>query len=283
MGLPVVSDREIGLHLFLPPGELTGALQRLGALGHAAAAAGFDLVSTGAVSSDTTGYLPTPWPFLASLLTELPTLRAGAYPVLAGLREPALLVEECEVALAALPGRLHLAVGLGYRDHDFRFCGTDPADARRRFDEVLTTLRARRLPLDAVLVAGGGPRSRAAALEHGVGLLLPPLTAPDEARTIGSYRDAGGPGRVVVQRWLAVGPADTAVYENLNAPWAPASLAPASPAELADILGRALEATGPGGVSVRIGGPLTDPDAVTAALDLCAAAISALRPSAVPT
>lgn len=283
MGLPEVSGCEVGLHLFLPPGELTGALRRLRALGHAAAAAGFDLVSTGEHHGDTAGYLPTPWPFLTSLLTELPEMRAGAYPVLAGLREPALLVEECEVAFAALPGRLHLAVGLGYRDHDFRFCGTSRSDARRRFDEVLTTMRARGLPGDAVLVAGGGPRARAAAVEHGVGLLLPPLPAPDEARTIAGYRDAGGTGRVVVQRWLTVGPADTAVYENLNAPWLPAGLTPGSPGELADILGRALEAAGTGGVSVRIGGPLTDPDAVTAALSLCAAALSTLDRPAVST
>src|SRR3546814_1508809 len=109
MSTPVASGREIGLHLFLPCGDMPDALQRLRGLGRAAAAAGFTLVSTGEHHGRTAGYLPSPWTFFASLLMEETGLEAGAYPVLAGLRHPALLVEECEVALAAFPGRLRVA------------------------------------------------------------------------------------------------------------------------------------------------------------------------------
>jgi alkanesulfonate monooxygenase SsuD/methylene tetrahydromethanopterin reductase-like flavin-dependent oxidoreductase (luciferase family) len=208
------------LHHGLDPGA---ALAELSHQARRAIDLGFDGVGLSEHHAGAAGYLPVPLLAGATLLAELPRGFFAALPIILPLRSVAGLVEEAAWLEARFPGRVVIGLAAGYQEDDFAAFGVPFAERFRRFramfEEVAAALSggapAATLRNDpAVAAAAGrvglvmttrGHRNAQLAGRIGAGITPTQLSLEEYRELFGLYREAGGPGPTVVQRWVFLG------------------------------------------------------------------------------
>ena len=241
---------------------------------------GFDGVTVSEHHAGAAGYFANPVLVASALLSTLRTAWVGACPVVLPLHSAVGVLEDVAFLAAAFPGRVALGVAPGWADEDFVLYGVDGADRRRLFEEGLGLLTAvrddvrtpstallRRDPLVAMLAgdfptvvsaAGSGTAARRAA-RAGVGMILSQFMAQDQlGRLTESYRDAGGPGPVILIRrfWMGDVIPDGLVrmMSELGA-WVDrgvSQLAKGDAAQVLDRLAATVEAVGADALNLRV-------------------------------
>lgn len=208
-------------HLELPP---TGIVEELLAQGRLGEDAGFDGLMVSEHHNGFAGYLPNPIQAAGWLLDVTREAWAAPCPLLLPLRPAALVAEEIAWLAARFPGRVGVGLAAGSLEADFTIAETTKADLTARFASALTTVSAMLLGRDTgtlsedaaiarcvtdpvpVVSAAMSPAAcrRAAAL--GVGLLFDSLTTVSRCRDlVDIYREAGGPGPIVLIRRVSPG------------------------------------------------------------------------------
>lgn len=196
--------------------------------------AGFDGVGLSEHHAGFPGYLPMPLQAAGLLLAELPRGFAAAMPVILPLWRTAGLVEEAAWLDARFPGRVLLGLAAGYQEDDFVAFGVPFAERfprfRAAFAQVAAALRGesevahlRRDP--AVAAAAGrislvmntsGCRNAQVAARAGAAISPTQLTESGYRELFAAYREAGGTGPRVVQRWVFLGEVPAGAVEALN-------------------------------------------------------------------
>ena len=208
-------------HLDLPPHEIVGELLEQGRL---AEDTGFDGVMVSEHHNAFAGYLPNPIQAAGWLLDVTRDAWAAPCPLLLPLRPAALVAEEIAWLAARFPGRVGVGLAAGSLEADFTIAGTTKDDLTARFAEAMTTVSAMLLGRDPgplpddpaiarcatdpvpVISAAMSPAACRRAASLGVGLLFDSLTTVARCRELVEvYREAGGPGPIVLIRRVAPG------------------------------------------------------------------------------
>lgn len=208
-------------HLDLEPPEV---IRELLAQGRLAAEAGFDGLMVSEHHNGFGGYLPNPIQLAGWLLDATEQLWAAPCPLLLPLRPAALVAEEIAWLAARFPGRVGVGLAAGSLEADFTVMGTTKEDLTRRFADAMATVSAMLLGRDAgplqgdaavrrcasdpipVVSAAMSPAACRRAANVGVGLLFDSLTTTERCRELADgYREAGGPGPVVLIRRVVSG------------------------------------------------------------------------------
>jgi alkanesulfonate monooxygenase SsuD/methylene tetrahydromethanopterin reductase-like flavin-dependent oxidoreductase (luciferase family) len=191
----------------------------------AAEEAGFDGVTLSEHHDGFPGYMPQPLLAATWILERTERVWSGPLPLLAGPRNPMLLLEQLAWTSARHPGRLVAGLAAGYARSDFDFLEADYERRGARLGSALLTLAAPPLTLDraiAAFTAVPPPLLAATATNRGVlraaalqlGVVFPEGGDADaQGELVAAYREAGGAGPVVRIRsvWLGEPPAGAAV------------------------------------------------------------------------
>jgi alkanesulfonate monooxygenase SsuD/methylene tetrahydromethanopterin reductase-like flavin-dependent oxidoreductase (luciferase family) len=217
-------------HLELGASEIVAEL-----LGQARLAedAGFDGLMVSEHHNGFAGYLPNPIQTAGWILDTTRTAWAAPCPLLLPLRSAALVAEELAWLAARFPGRVGVGLAAGSLEADFAVAGTTKADLTRRFAEgmaaVVGMLSGRDpapLPDDPairrcaaepvpIVSAAMSPAACRRAAAVGVGLLIDSLSTVSRCRELADvYRQAGGPGPVVLIRRAMPATPDTGRHEQ---------------------------------------------------------------------
>jgi alkanesulfonate monooxygenase SsuD/methylene tetrahydromethanopterin reductase-like flavin-dependent oxidoreductase (luciferase family) len=208
-------------HLDLPPTEIVRELLEQGRLGEQA---GFDGLMVSEHHNAFAGYLPNPIQAAGWLLEATRDIWAAPCPLLLPLRPSALVAEEVAWLAARFPGRVGIGLAAGSLEADFTIAGTTKDDLTARFADALTTVSGMLLGRDAgplpddpaiarctthpvpVVSAAMSPAACRRAAGLGAGLLFDSLTTVARCRElVDVYREAGGPGPVVLIRRVSPG------------------------------------------------------------------------------
>ncbi|HVT64627.1 MAG TPA: LLM class flavin-dependent oxidoreductase [Mycobacteriales bacterium] len=208
-------------HLDLPPTEIVRELLEQG---RRSEDAGFDGVMVSEHHNAFAGYLPNPIQAAGWLLDVTREAWAAPCPLLLPLRPAALVAEEIAWLAARFPGRVGMGLASGSLEADFTIAGTTKDDLTARFSEAMTTVSGMLLgndpgqlpddpavrlcatqPIPVVSAAMSAAACRRAA-GLGVGLLFDSLTTVARCRElVDVYREAGGPGPIVLIRRVSPG------------------------------------------------------------------------------
>ena len=257
--------------------------------------AGFDGVLLSEHHGGLAGYLPNPLQFVGWALGETARVWGAPCPLLLPLRPTGLVAEETAWLAARFPGRVGLGVAVGAAPADFEVAAVPFEERSTRYQAALVDLvgalrghaaaplagdpalqRCREHPVPVVCATTTkfGVRVAAAA---GAGIMLDGLSPLAwSIELAAAYREAGGPGPVVLSRraWLGDAPASAAAddVQRYAAFTPPADhermvaddsmLTHHDAAELAGLLAAALDATGADCLSLRLNLPGTAPSAV---------------------
>jgi len=191
----------------------------------AAERAGFDGVTLSEHHDGFPGYMPQPLLAAGWILERTERVWSGPLPLLAGVRNPMLTLEQLAWTAARHPGRLVASLAAGYARADFDFLEVDHDCRAARLGAALLTVASPPLTLDRAiadfaaapppLLAATATRRgvrRAAAL--GLGVLFPEGgDAAAQRELVDVYRAAGGAGPAVRIRsvWLGDPPPGAAV------------------------------------------------------------------------
>jgi alkanesulfonate monooxygenase SsuD/methylene tetrahydromethanopterin reductase-like flavin-dependent oxidoreductase (luciferase family) len=310
VALAPVAAGSVSLRLYphndLPPEETVEELRRQA---QAAREAGFDGVMTSEHHNGFGGYLPNPLQAAGWALEAMKGGWAAPCPLLLTLRPAALVVEETAWLGARFPGRVGLGVAAGSLPADFLVMEADRDDRAQRFARGLETVadalsgrdpgpldadpavlacRERPIPVVSAAMSLGAVR-RAARLA--VGVLLDSLSGVDRCRRLAdAYREAGGPGPVVMIRRVLMGSPPTeaharqlAVYrgyaeQSAQAHWSSDQLINGTdPRWVAGQLADAAWAGGADALNVRVHVPGMAPGEVAAQITALADVVAALR------
>lgn len=198
-----------------------------GLVGDAVAAveAGFDGVTLSEHHGGFPHYVPAPVLLSGVLLSRMPRGFACAAPSVLPLRTPVTVAEDLAWLDAAYPDRVGAGFVPGYQQGDFDLVGVPFEDRRAAFwdglaavagalgrgptpspvaeDPAVAGLHPRSVPL---LAGVGGPVGVRRAARLGAGLVVTSLRpAAEAAALVGTYREAGGRGSVVLIRRVHVG------------------------------------------------------------------------------
>jgi alkanesulfonate monooxygenase SsuD/methylene tetrahydromethanopterin reductase-like flavin-dependent oxidoreductase (luciferase family) len=301
----------ISLRLY-PHDDLSpeGIVEELRRQAGAARESGFDGVMTSEHHNGFGGYLPNPLQVAGWALEAMNDGWAAPCPLLLTLRPVALVVEETAWLQARFPGRVGLGVAAGSLPEDFLIMEATRDDRGERFATGLATvagamsgrdpgllgsdpavLRCRQHPIPVVSAAMSlGAVRRAARL--GVGVLFDSLSGVDRCRRLAeAYREAGGPGAVVMIRrvWMGSPPSgrharQVAVYRGYAEPsaqahWTGDQLVNADdPLSMAEQLAETASAGGADALNLRVHVPGMTPGEVAAQIGALADVLAALRP-----
>jgi alkanesulfonate monooxygenase SsuD/methylene tetrahydromethanopterin reductase-like flavin-dependent oxidoreductase (luciferase family) len=208
-------------HLDLPPDAVVRELLDQGRLGEEA---GFDGLMVSEHHNAFAGYLPNPIQVAGWLLDVTREAWAAACPLLLPLRPAAIVAEEIAWLAARFPGRVGVGLAAGSLEADFTIVGTTKENLTARFAEGMTSVSGMLLgrdpgplpddpaiercatdPIPVVSAAMSVAACRRAA-SLGVGLLFDSLTTVARCRElVDVYRDAGGPGPIVLIRRVSPG------------------------------------------------------------------------------
>lgn len=212
------------------------------ALGQRAEEAGFDGVTLSEHHGSFPIYMGQPLLACNWILAATTSLWAAPCPTLLPVRNPVLAAEELAWTNERFPGRIALGIASGYFENDFRALGVPFDDRGTKFkagiSELLAALStegplAGDPAIDAWAASPGrivsAMNSKAAARRaavHGLGILVPGHGATDVLRSrVDAYRDAGGPGPIVLSKriWIGPPPDDAArqmhdLYRSVDAP-----------------------------------------------------------------
>jgi alkanesulfonate monooxygenase SsuD/methylene tetrahydromethanopterin reductase-like flavin-dependent oxidoreductase (luciferase family) len=270
-------------HLDLPPEGIVRELLDQGRLGEEA---GFDGLMVSEHHNAFAGYLPNPIQAAGWLLDVTREAWVAPCPLLLPLRPAALVAEELAWLAARFPGRVGVGLAAGSLEADFTIAGTTKDDLTARFADGMTTVSGMLLgrdpglltddpaiarcvtdPIPVVSAAMSAAACRRAATA-GVGLLFDSLTTVARCRELAEmYREAGGPGPIVLIRRAAPGappPARQAdqlrLYRSYAAPaaighWGEDQLASGSPEQIAELLAAQAVAVGADCLNVRVHAP----------------------------
>jgi alkanesulfonate monooxygenase SsuD/methylene tetrahydromethanopterin reductase-like flavin-dependent oxidoreductase (luciferase family) len=212
-------------HNDLPADQILEELREQARL---AIGAGLNGVMTNEHHNGFAGYMPNPVQTAGWLLEAMPSGWAAPCPLLLPLRPPAMVAEELAWLAARFPGRVGLGVAAGSLVDDFTIMGLTKDGLSARFADGLAMVagmlsgrdpgalaqdpairRCAEHPVPVVSASmSKGAVQRAAA--NGVGLLFESLSTPERCRElVDLYRDAGGPGPVLMIRRVWVGPPPT--------------------------------------------------------------------------
>jgi alkanesulfonate monooxygenase SsuD/methylene tetrahydromethanopterin reductase-like flavin-dependent oxidoreductase (luciferase family) len=151
------------------------------------------------------GWCPAPVVAAAAVLGATTRLHAGTGVHLLPLWDTALARAAADTLVALAGRRLHLGVGLGYRDEEYDGFGLERRRRGRRMDAALDELCGRwssGVGGPELLVGGFSEAAMRRAGSRGLGILLPfSLSDAKLAATIDSYRRAAAaaahpPGRI---------------------------------------------------------------------------------------
>jgi alkanesulfonate monooxygenase SsuD/methylene tetrahydromethanopterin reductase-like flavin-dependent oxidoreductase (luciferase family) len=208
-------------HNELPP---EGIVETLRGQAQAARDAGFDGVMTSEHHNGFAGYLPNPLQAAGWVLEAMHGGWAAPCPLLLTLRPTALVIEETAWLGARFPGRVGLGVAAGSLADDFEVMEADRDDRAERFARGLETVAAalsgrdpgplhsdpavlacRALPIPVTSAAMSVAAVRRAA-RLAVGVVFDSLSGVERCRQLSNaYREAGGPGPVVMIRRVLMG------------------------------------------------------------------------------
>jgi len=210
-------------HIELDPTDIVSELRHQARL---AEDAGFDGVMVSEHHNGFGGYLPNPIQAAGWLLDATTDMWAAPCPLLLPLRPAALVAEEIAWLAARFPDRVGVGFAAGSLESDFVVMGMTKGDLPARFADALTTVSTMLLGRDAGALAGVPAVRRCAthpvpvvsaamspaacrrAAAAGVGLLFDSLTTIARCRELADvYRDADGPGPVVLIRRVVPGDA----------------------------------------------------------------------------
>jgi len=261
-----------------------------------AEAAGFDGIAISEHHLGFPGYLPNPLQAASWILAHTSRIWVAPAPMLLLLRPLNLVAEELAWLSARHPGRVAVGFAAGSMIADFELVGSNQDDLTARYEsalrEVVPTLagdppRALRAdpaldllashPIPAISAASSHTACRRAA-SVGCGILLESAVAEAEvARMVGTYRNAGGTGAVVLVRrvWVGDDPPialeaerDALVRSTVPVYKRDSWLAPSdmiisgSAEQLAQRLGAVIEATGADALNLRVHVPGLAPSVV---------------------
>jgi alkanesulfonate monooxygenase SsuD/methylene tetrahydromethanopterin reductase-like flavin-dependent oxidoreductase (luciferase family) len=256
---------------------------------------GFDGVMTSEHHAGFYGYLPNPLQVAGWLLDAMTSGWAAACPLLLPLRPATIVAEEAAWLAARFPGRVGLGVAAGGLPADFELVDMPMDDLAARFtagfervaallrgddggdgmagDPAIAACARQPVPLSSAVNSLTSVR-RAARL--GAGMIIDSLTAPERCRQlVDTYREAGGTEAVILIRraWLGEPPrrdldAQMDVYKgyagaSAMANWGTDELVSVTdPADEAEKLLAALDATGADALNIRVTVPGVGPDQV---------------------
>lgn len=106
-----------------------------------AEALGFDSVWVSEHHGSSDGYLPSLLPMLAAFAAVTERIALGTGIVLAPFHDPLRLAEDAAVVDQLSNGRLHLGLGVGWREEEFRMFGVPIAERAQRTEETIEILR----------------------------------------------------------------------------------------------------------------------------------------------
>jgi len=270
-------------HLDLPPEAIVQELLDQGRLGEAA---GFDGLMVSEHHNAFAGYLPNPIQAAGWLLDVTREAWVAPCPLLLPLRPAALVAEELAWLAARFPGRVGVGLAAGSLEADFTIASTTKDDLTARFADGMRTVSGMLLgrdpgvlpddpaigrcvtdPVPVVSAAMSAAACRRAAAA-GVGLLFDSLTAVARCRELAEmYREAGGPGPIVLIRRAAPGAPPAArqadqlrLYRSYAAAgaiehWGEDELARGEPSAIAETLAAQAVAVGADCLNVRVHSP----------------------------
>jgi alkanesulfonate monooxygenase SsuD/methylene tetrahydromethanopterin reductase-like flavin-dependent oxidoreductase (luciferase family) len=277
------APRSISLRLY-PHNELpaTDVVTELCAQAALALDHGFDGIMTSEHHGGFPGYLPNPLQMATFVLEENSAGWAAACPLLLPLRATGLVAEETAWLAARHPGRVGLGAAAGALPLDFEAMGVPLGEAVDRFKAELPRLvamlggsdlreldgdpalrRCRDHPVPVLSAAASTGAARRAA-RCGAGILMEGMSPPERlARLCAAYDEAGGTGPTVLIRRAWLGAPDTTlvtrqreVYDSYAAPatafGGDQTISADAPAELAERLLAALQASGASALNLRV-------------------------------
>jgi len=102
---------------------------------------GLDAVWTSEHHFSSSGFIPAPFVLLAAMGERTERITIGTDVMLPSMWDPVRFAEEASVVDQLSGGRLILALGIGYRDHEFEGLGFRRKDRVARFEECIRVLR----------------------------------------------------------------------------------------------------------------------------------------------
>ncbi|HMG45686.1 MAG TPA: LLM class flavin-dependent oxidoreductase [Acidimicrobiales bacterium] len=102
---------------------------------------GLDAVWTSEHHFSSSGFVPAPFVLLAAMAERTERVTIGTDVMLPSMWDPVRFAEEAAVVDQLSGGRLILALGIGYRDHEFEGLGLRRRDRVARFTECIRVLR----------------------------------------------------------------------------------------------------------------------------------------------
>jgi len=102
---------------------------------------GLDAVWTSEHHFSSSGFVPAPFVLLAAMGERTERVTIGTDVMLPSMWDPVRFAEEAALVDQLSGGRLLLALGIGYRDHEFEGLGLRRRDRVARFEECIRVLR----------------------------------------------------------------------------------------------------------------------------------------------
>jgi alkanesulfonate monooxygenase SsuD/methylene tetrahydromethanopterin reductase-like flavin-dependent oxidoreductase (luciferase family) len=102
---------------------------------------GLDAVWTSEHHFSSSGFVPAPFVLLAAMAERTERVTIGTDVMLPSMWDPVRFAEEAALVDQLSGGRLILALGIGYRDHEFEGLGLRRRDRVARFTECIRVLR----------------------------------------------------------------------------------------------------------------------------------------------
>jgi alkanesulfonate monooxygenase SsuD/methylene tetrahydromethanopterin reductase-like flavin-dependent oxidoreductase (luciferase family) len=102
---------------------------------------GLDAVWTSEHHFSSSGFVPAPFVLLAAMAERTERVTIGTDVMLPSMWDPVRFAEEAAMVDQLSGGRLILALGIGYRDHEFEALGLRRRDRVARFTECIRVLR----------------------------------------------------------------------------------------------------------------------------------------------